>query len=70
MKASISAGKKARPERAHKGRSEAKWQKKAEMISVSCGTVESENSSAELLRSLAFAFSEAIRILPLRLSRT
>ena len=48
-----------RPE--HKERSEAKGPKKAEMTDVSRDICASEDTSAELLRNLAFVFSEAIR---------
>ena len=69
-KTSIFVVKKARPEPEHKERSEASWQEKAEMISVSFGTRESENSSAALLRNLVSVFSEATRTLLLRSSMT
>ena len=67
--AKLSAEKKVRPELT-KERSEIKWLKKAETISVLQDTRESEETFMALLKDLDCAFSEAIRILRFRLSTT
>jgi hypothetical protein len=64
----LSAEKKVKQE--NKGRSEIKWQKKAEMISVLQDTRELEKTFMALLKDLDCAFLEVIRTFQFRLSTT